>query len=66
MTAEEETRKIIAVESELAMAHPDVPPDRIKDAVKRSWMGYAHATIRDFVPLLVHREATARLRGPYH
>ena len=58
MNAEEEGRTIASVEHALARAYPDVPREKIKNAVEQSWMKYRYAAVRDFVPLLVQREAT--------
>lgn len=62
MQPAEEARTIVAIEHELERAFPHVPGDKVRTAVEQAWMQYLHAPIRDFVPLLVRREVSSRLR----
>jgi hypothetical protein len=62
MTPQEEGRKILALERELERSFPQVPGDKVRTAVEQAWMKYLHAPVRDFVPLLVRREAGDWLR----
>ena len=48
----------------LAERFPKLPPTQIADAVFEARDSFARAQVRDFVPLLVEREARARLEHP--
>jgi hypothetical protein len=62
MQPSEEARTIVEIEHELERAFPHVPVDKVRTAVEQAWMQYLHAPVRDFVPLLVHREVSGWLR----
>ena len=48
----------------LAERFPKLPPTQIVDAVHAARDSFARAQVRDFVPVLVEREARARLERP--
>lgn len=43
---------------------PDAPTDSVTQAVTEARHHFARAKVRDFVPVLVEREARARLERP--
>jgi hypothetical protein len=49
------------VRERLRTAFAEVPADEISAAVDRAHIRFQHSTIRDFVPLLVERRASAEL-----
>ncbi|MCC8930983.1 hypothetical protein C5142_03350 [Rhodococcus sp. BGS-1C] len=53
---------IAAVRDRLGTAFPDVPRPVIEDAVSAEHARFEGRSIRDFVPLLVERNARASLR----
>jgi hypothetical protein len=52
---------IAEVERRLAGKYPQFPPGEISMIVQSAHDKFAQSTIRDFVPLLVERNASARL-----
>lgn len=48
----------------LATRFPHVPAQRIVDAVNEARHHFERARVRDFVPVLIEREARARLENP--
>jgi hypothetical protein len=62
MNAAEEARHLAAVARELERTFPTIAPERVRSTVQQTWMQYLEAPVRDFVPLLVRREAVAQLR----
>jgi hypothetical protein len=63
MTPEEEARLVAAAESALEREFPAVPGDEVQTAVNEAWKAFERARIRDFVPLLVQRNARDSLRS---
>jgi len=63
MSPSEDTRRLRQVQAELAVRFPDVPQDKVRAVVEYEWMQYLHATVREYVPLLVAREARSQLRA---
>jgi len=51
-----------ATQRELRLEFPSVTPDEIDMLVEGIWMHYETARVRDFVPLLVRRQAREELR----
>jgi hypothetical protein len=62
VTPQEEGRRILLLEHELERDYPKVPGDKVRAVVEQSWMQFLHARVRDFIPLLVGREARRQLR----
>jgi hypothetical protein len=63
MDTAEESRSIALLVDRLQQRFPHVPPPAIRDIVDRACRGFAGARIRDFVPVLVEREALDELRS---
>ena len=64
--ATEETRLVVEAERELVREFAALPAQHVKRTVARAWARYTTANIRDFVPLLVRREARDRLCAEMH
>ncbi len=47
----------------LGLAYPDVEPSKVEAIVLEAYAGMADAKVRDFVPVLVEREAKARIKA---
>jgi hypothetical protein len=62
MSPSDEARKLLDLEAELARAFPQLPVDKVHAVVENAWMRYLHAPVREFIPLLVGREARGELR----
>ena len=62
MNAEEEARAVDQVVDRLAARFPDVSRDRVAAIVGEEHLELEGNPIRDFVPVLVEREARERLR----
>lgn len=60
MTDDDET-EILEVRERLAQRLPSVDPTVIDGVVRECHSGYASAPVRDFVAVLVEREAARRL-----
>lgn len=63
MNPSDETRKLLELEAELERGFPQLPVDKVHAVVENEWMRYLHAPIREFIPLLVGREARGQLRA---
>ncbi len=48
----------------LTQRYPNLPHSQVVDAVHAARDSFARAHVRDFVPVLVEREARARLEHP--
>ena len=59
--AADETHLQRSVERELCVAFPSVPVDHVTTLVECLWSHFEGAPIRDFVPLLVRKQATEEL-----
>ena len=59
--AADETHLQRSVERELCVAFPSVPVDHVTTLVECLWSHFEAAPIRDFVPLLVRKQATEEL-----
>ncbi len=62
MTPSDEARKLLDLEAELERGFPQLPVDKVHAVVENVWLRYLHAPVRDFIPLLVGREARVELR----
>jgi hypothetical protein len=58
----EEAKRLLQLEHELEASFPQVPVDKVHTVVESEWMRYLHASVRDFVPVLVRRAASGQLR----
>lgn len=61
-TAVEAERVLTQVSERLTTKFPDVPAQRVTDAVTRSYHSYDSAKVRDFVEVLTERDAAEALR----
>ncbi len=61
MTESEETRVLTHVSDRLSNRFPGVPPTRLHEVVNTSYHDFDNARIRDFVEILVEREAAELL-----
>ncbi len=62
MDIEDEERAIDQLRTELAHTFPLIPRPRVEATIDTTWRQYANASVRDFVPLLVQRQAARELR----
>lgn len=66
--AVDERDSMRSVEFELHVEFPSVPIDRVTSLVRCLWARFDGASVRDFVPLLVRKQAKEELRdhlGPW-
>jgi hypothetical protein len=63
LAPENEQRAVLAVTARLAAMFPGLPPVAVQDTVRASHDQFAGSPVRDFVPILVERMATALLRA---
>jgi hypothetical protein len=63
LAPENEQRAVLAVAVRLAAMFPGLPPDAVQDTVRASHNQFAGSSVRDFIPILVERTATASLRA---
>ena len=63
MTTTEEIQVIDQLADRLHGRFPDAPVDRIRTVVTQVHHQYDGSTIRDFIPVLVEREAADQLRA---
>lgn len=59
----EEARVLEHVRDRLSSRFPQVPAQRVSDVVARTYHDFDGARIRDFVEILVERDAAALLRS---
>ena len=52
---------VAAVEQRLTSRFAEIPQDAVSSAVRAAHARFEHSPIRDFVPLLVERQARAEL-----
>lgn len=57
----DETHAMGAVARDLEVAFPSVPPDQVAVLVECLWHHFDGAPVRDFVPLLVRKQAHEEL-----
>jgi len=62
MTPDEEIRHLAAAESELCREFPNASAYCVHEAIEIESKAFERAPVRDYVPLLVAREARRRLR----
>ncbi|MHA3020147.1 three-helix bundle dimerization domain-containing protein [Mycobacterium sp. BMJ-28] len=61
MAGVSEELMIAAVTSRLIQKHPEFSPERVVEIIDENHRRFEASSIRDFVPLLVERRATAAL-----
>lgn len=61
MRQDDELKQIAKVSERLATGHPELDRQSIESAVREAHQGYVGSRVRDFVPLLVERDAVERL-----
>jgi trans-aconitate methyltransferase len=59
----DEGKAIGEIVERLQERFPDATPQAIDDAVECARTSFSDATVRDFVPVLIEKEAKARLKG---
>jgi hypothetical protein len=59
----DEDKVIAEIADRLQERFPDAPHESILDAIEKSRATFATAKVRDFVPVLIEKEAKARLKG---
>lgn len=59
----DEDRAAAEIAERLAERFPEATPDAIATAIAESRASLADAKVRDFVPVLIEKEAKARLKG---
>jgi hypothetical protein len=60
--ADEEQAALNGAQHRLQARFPTLPPETVAEAVKMAHARFAGRPVRDFVPLLVEREAADHLR----
>ncbi|MDN3310636.1 hypothetical protein QWJ90_06810 [Microbacterium oryzae] len=63
-TTLDQERAAAEIRERLGERFPAIPGDTIAAAVQQARDSFARARVRDFVPVLVEREAPARLERP--
>lgn len=61
---DDEATRIREVVERLTRRHPDVPAETVERVVHRSHARFADTPVRDFIPLLVERNARNELSEP--
>lgn len=61
MATSEETRVLTQVSERLSHKYPQVPTQRVSEVVSATYHDFDHARIRDFVEILVERDAAELL-----
>jgi hypothetical protein len=64
--ANSERRLIEEVERDICRAFPWLPVDQVSVLVECLWAEYDDALVRDFVPILVRKQAREELRDHFH
>lgn len=59
----DESKAISEIVQRLQEQFPAVSPESVTDAVERARATFSGAKVRDFVPVLIEKEAKARLKG---
>jgi len=62
LNEQDERRLVEQAEADLEREFPQVPAERVRKVVGRLWGEFRSARVRDFIPVLVSREARAQLR----
>jgi hypothetical protein len=62
MATSEETRVVAHVSQRLTTRYPQIPTQRVSDVVEHAYHGFDGARVRDFIEILVERDASAALR----
>lgn len=66
MPSVDETQRVLDAELQLELEFPEASQHEVRAVVARAWVRLVHARVRDFVPLLIHREAAAELHSRGH
>ncbi|WP_100812019.1 MULTISPECIES: three-helix bundle dimerization domain-containing protein [unclassified Microbacterium] len=59
----DESKAISEIVERLRERFPDATPESVADAVEYARTTFSDAKVRDFVPVLIEKEAKARLKG---
>lgn len=59
----DEGKAIGEIVDRLQERFPDATSQAVRDAVEYARTSFSDATVRDFVPVLIEKEAKARLKG---
>ncbi len=59
----DENKAISEIVERLRERFPDASPESVADAVEYARATFSAAKVRDFVPVLIEKEAKARLKG---
>lgn len=59
----DEAKAIGEIIERLQARFPDASPETVAGAVEKARESFSQAKVRDFVPVLIEKEAKARLKG---
>lgn len=59
----DEDKAIAEISDRLRERFPDAAPESIQDAIDKARATFLDAKVRDFVPVLIEKEAKAHLKG---
>lgn len=59
----DESKAISEIVQRLRERFPEATPEAVADAVEYARTTFSDAKVRDFVPVLIEKEAKARLKG---
>lgn len=59
----DEDKAVAEIAGRLQERFPDAAPESIADAIAKARASFAGAKVRDFVPVLIEKEAKAHLKG---
>ena len=62
-TTADENKALEEIVERLQQRFPDAPRETVADAVEQARTAHDDAKVRDFVPVLIEKEAKARLKG---
>ena len=62
-TAADESKTLEEIVERLQQRFPDAPRETVVNAVEQARTALADVKVRDFVPVLIEKEAKARLKG---
>ena len=62
-TTADENKALEEIVERLQQRFPDAPRESVVDAVEQARTAHDDAKVRDFVPVLIEKEAKARLKG---
>ena len=64
-TTADENKALEEIVERLQQRFPDAPRETVADAVEQARTAHDDAKVRDFVPVLIEKEAKARLKGKH-